>query len=120
MTTIEVTLQYTRHMTFHIDDTTDPVAAVRHAEGRLMYDGGNPDDEEMPDLELEQIKVGDREIRISASMDFGAPKTALGLSPWKYTAYEGRYGRQKVAEGYDRAAVIRSAFAAAQVAGEAS
>lgn len=109
-TKIEVTLQYTRHVTFYIDSTTDPAYAVGLAEGRLMYDGGTPDDEEMPDLELERIRIGDREIQISEGFDYVAPKVN-GLSPRKYTAYEG-YGRQPIADGHGRDDVISRAFAA--------
>jgi hypothetical protein len=110
MSKIEVTLQFTRHVTFHIDDTDDPAYAVTRAEGALMYDGRTPDDEDMPDLELEQIKIGDREVHIDSQIDWSGPKDARGLHGWKYYAYEG-YRRQKIAEGRDRADVIRRAFA---------
>lgn len=108
MSKIEVTLEFTRHITFHID-TEDPAYAVRLAEGRVMYDGGTPDDEDLPDLEVERITIGDREIHIDKQLDWNGPKVR-GLHGWKYYAYEG-FSRTKVAEGRDRAEVIRQAFA---------
>lgn len=107
---IEVTLTYTRHVTFYVD-ADDPNDAVRRAEGALMYDGTAPDDEGLPDLDVERIKIGDREVQINADLDLWGPKTSLGLSPWKFTAYAEPEYRQ-VAEGYDRAEVIRAAFEA--------
>lgn len=103
----EIKLNYTRHVTFEIDDD-DVYNAYRRAVEKLT-DGEDPDNEDMPEYELEGVKVGDREIEVSFDLDFRGPKDAQGLSPWEATLRD-RATYKEISSGYDLAPLLRAAF----------
>jgi len=83
----EITMEYTRTMTFNVK-AASAFEAYSQTASAFMYDDLHPDDEGLSELELTHVKFGDRGIRIVSSYDFNAPKVN-GLSPRKHVAYEG-------------------------------
>jgi hypothetical protein len=86
-TEFEITMSYERTLTFSIK-ADSAYEAYSQAASAFMYDDLEPDDEGVSELELQTVKIGDREIRINQWFDFNAPKVN-GLAPRKYIAYEG-------------------------------
>lgn len=100
----EIKLQVNRYVTFEVD-TDDAYNAIRIAFDQL-WDGVTPDDEDLPDAEVQRVTVGDREIELTSRIDFQAPRGADGFYPHKITAREN--GRV-LAEGYTLREVVDAA-----------
>lgn len=107
--TFEVTLSYEHTLTFKIDAASAHDAYVHAAEAFSLGDL-RPDDDGVSELELQGIKVGDREIEVSRHLDYSAPKDSRGLTPWKYVAHDGRHA--KLGENPDLQALLDTHFAA--------
>jgi hypothetical protein len=103
----EITMTYERTLTFNVE-ADSAFDAYSHAASAFMYDDLHPDDEGVSELELQTVKVGEREIRISSHFDFTAPKVR-GLAPRKYIAYE---GSERLGENPDLQALLDAHFAA--------
>ncbi|WP_134667883.1 hypothetical protein [Amycolatopsis sp. CFH S0078] len=113
----EITLTYERTMTFNVQADTAYDAYDDAARG-FMYGDLDPDDEGISSLELTNVKVGDREIRIVETFDFNAPKVR-GLAPRKYIAYEEPCGT-RLGESGNLKALLAEHFATTPAGGEAA
>ncbi|EOD66869.1 hypothetical protein [Amycolatopsis vancoresmycina] len=105
----EVTLSYERVLTFQIDADSAHDAYERAREG-FEYGDLRPDDEAISELQLEEIKAGAREIRVSRHLNYSAPKDSNGLTPWTFVAH-GRGGR--LGQNPDLKALLQEHFPAA-------
>lgn len=105
--TIEVTLKMTTWLMFEVTKETDPFQAARSAV-RAVEDGDQPDDYPMmPDLEVYEVKVGDREINLYTHLNFSGPRGEDGLTPYIFVAYE---NCKRLAEASSLEGVLAAVF----------
>ena len=103
----EITLKYTRHVIFEIDDD-DVYNAYRRAVIKLT-EGDTPDDEDLAEYELETATTDDHAIDVRFDIDLDGPTDAHGLHPWRATLRD-HSTYQKISDGYDLAPLLRAAF----------
>lgn len=106
MTDYKITLEVTRRVTFDLTRDLTVAAAVQHVMDRFE-DGGIPDDEDIPSVEVSQVTTDGHEISLTYTIDWDGPKNARGLRRWVCHAYS---GSKLLAKGYDTAEVVEAAL----------
>ncbi|MFF4600596.1 hypothetical protein [Amycolatopsis sp. NPDC001319] len=88
-----MTLQYTRHLQFDVEADS---ARQAYTEVREGFEQGDlrPNDGWADDLELEGMKLGDREVEFQFDYDWKAPKDERGLTPLKAIASDAKNFRR--------------------------
>lgn len=110
----EVRVAVTRYMTFRIENPLDAWDAIGRAE-RKVWDGKSPDEEDLPSLEVQSVKVGGREIEFSDRLDWSGPKDEHDLTRFIHIA---RVDGRPAVENHDFESVVRLAEAAIEDGGQ--
>ncbi|GAB3376427.1 hypothetical protein [Amycolatopsis echigonensis] len=103
-----VTLQYTRHLQFEVEADS---AREAYAEAReqVEYGDNNTVEDWADGLQLEEMKLGDREIEFAFEFDWKAPKDARGLTPLKTVAKDAKT-YQRIDADLDTGALLDRLF----------